>query len=185
MNPLSLLLLGGAGAGALFGGRPEISPAALERLFGAQALGKRTQDIFSMLASSPEFRASLGRTNVAGQGLGQQINANLARSGLLGTGVGAVGSALGESAGGFAREDLIGKLHQVAAQQGTDLNSLLANLYLGTRQKGPTPLQHLSGSVLSALGPSFLNRKPAGANNASPSWSVDSWQQTPNWWDTP
>ena len=178
MNPLLLAALAGGGAGLLFGGPKQPSFADLVKMFGPGALGKNAEEIYGLMASSPEFRASLSRTNIGGQQLGQSINTNLARAGLGGTGVGAVGSALGESAGGFAREGLIGGLHQKALGEAGNLNELLANLFLNTRQK-TSPLQQLSGATLSAIGPEFLKsiRRPAGGANSAPNIAVDDY-----WW---
>lgn len=159
--------LGVAGAlGSLFGGRKEPSPEELERLYGPAALAQRQQVLLSLLANSPSFRMALGNTNLAGQNLGQNINANLARSGLLNSGIGAIGSAIGQSAGGFGVQNLVGGLYDQSLSQAGDLNKLLAQLYLGTRGSGPSPLQSLGGGVLGALAPYFSNRFLGGGAGA-------------------
>lgn len=170
IDPLSIGLGLGGAAATLFGGRKEPNLSDLERMFGAQAEGKRAQELFQILASSPMFRNQLGRTNIAGQQLGQGINANLARAGLLNSGVGALGAALGDSAAGFAREDLIGKLSQMAIERGGNINQILASLFTNTRQTGPTQLQMLGGSALGAAGQRFASARPAGGNNSAPSF---------------
>lgn len=163
MNPLTLLLLAGSAGGALFGGPKQTSFQQLQQMFGPGAIGNNAQALYSIMANSPQFRAALARTNIGGQNLGNSINAKLANSGLMGTGVGAVGSAMGESAGGFARENLVGGLNQSALDSATKLNEVLGNLWAATRQK-TTPLQTLSGSVLGALAPTFLKMPPIGGN---------------------
>lgn len=164
--PAAGLALGGLGgiAGSLFGGRKQPSFEDLERMFGEGALAKRAQGIFGLLANSPSFRMALGNTNIAGQQLGQKINTNLARSGLLNSGIGAVGSAAGESAGGFGVQQLVGGLHSSALDQAGQLNQLLAQLF-GQMQQQPTGLQTGSGALLGALSPliaDYFKRRPAG-----------------------
>lgn len=168
MDPFTLqLLLGGGGAlASLFGGKKEPSLGDLDKMFGVNSIGDKQKQLFSILASSPAFRSSLSRTNVASQNLGQRIDSNLARSGIGGTGVGAVGGAIGASAGGFAIEDLISKLSQGSLEGAMDVNKLLASLFQNTRKQGNTPLQQLGGSVLGALGPEFLKHRPAGSANS-------------------
>lgn len=168
MNPFAI---GGGllGLGAsIFGGPKTPSAADLDKLFGAGALAKRQQDIFALLASSPGFRNALSQSNVASQGLSQNIDSNLAKTGLLtGSGVGAIGSALGGAAGGFNRANLIGALSGQSLNAATDLNSLLAGLFQNfqmQKMSRPSPLQNLGGSLLGALGPSFLSKKPIGGN---------------------
>lgn len=169
--PIGLpLLLGGTALGAvgsLFGGRKPPDIRQLEQLFGTGALAKRQNELFGLLANSPSFRSALGNTNVAGQQLGQQIDANLAKSGLLGTsGVGAVGSALGNAAGGFGTQQLVGGLHQTAAEQAGQLNQLLAQLFgqfESQRASQQSPFQLGGGALLGALGPLLAQYfRPAG-----------------------
>lgn len=183
MDPMMLLQLGGLGAGglmSLLGGRKEPSMGSLESMFGTGAVGNRAQQLYSILASSPAFRSMLGSTNLQGQGVGNAINANLAKAGLNTTGVGAIGGALGDATSGFARGSLIGGLHEKALSSATDLNSLLANLFLNTRQKGATPWQNLGGSLLGASAHGLLGRRPAGGNNTAPTWTNEG-SPSENW----
>jgi len=165
--PTAGLLLGGLGsaAGSLFGGRKQPTPQDLERMFGTGAFAKRKNELFNLMVNSPSFRAALSNTNLAGQRLGQNINTNLARSGLLNSGIGAVGQAAGESAGGFGVQQLVGQADTAAGDQAQQLNQLLASLFGHTQ--GPTALQTGSGALLGALGPLFAsyfqNKRPAGA----------------------
>lgn len=176
MNPLMLALGGAGGLATLLGGRKELSLADLEKMFGAGALGGRANELFGLLANSESFRNAVGNANITGQNLGQNINQNLARAGLDTSGIGAVASGLGNAASGFNISNLIGNLQGQALNKAGDLNSLLANLFLGTRQSGPTGLQTLGGSVLGALGPSFLKGRPAGANNSAGNFDwMNSW----------
>lgn len=169
MDPftLQLLLAGGGALASLFGGKKEPSLGKLDEMFGANSIGDKQKQLFSILASSPAFRSSLSRTNVASQNLGQRIDSNLARSGIGGSGVGAVGGAIGASAGGFAIEDLISKLSQGSLEGAMDINKLLANLWQNSRSQEKPPLQQLGGSILGALGPQFLQHRPAGTANSA------------------
>lgn len=164
MDPLTLALMGGGTLASLFGGHKEQSLGDLQKMFGPEAIGMNAQKLFQILAASPAFRSQLASSNVAGQNLGQNINANLARSGIGGTGIGAVSSALGNSASGFNIQNLLGGLHSTALDQAGDLNKSLMNLWMSTRKSGPTPLQNLGGSVLGAVGSRLM--RPIGGNNS-------------------
>lgn len=163
----ALLGLTGLGSafGSLFGGRKQPSMQDLERLFGAGALNKRTNDIYQGMVANPVFRQSQGNINLAGQNLGQGINAALGRAGLFGSGVGAVSSELGNAASGFGLQNLSSNTFNAASDQASQLNNLLAQLFQGTQQGG-SPFQTGSAALLSALGPLLAQRfarKPVGS----------------------
>lgn len=184
MNPLAIAGLGLGGLASLFGGHKAPKPGELDKLFGPEGLAKRKNALFSLLASSPAFRQALGQTNLAGQQLGQNINANLARSGLLqGSGIGAIGGAMGNAAGGFAQGNLIAGLDQAALEKAMHLNDLLAGLYgqfQGQQLGQSSPLQQGGSALLGALGPIFAKgktpkttTKPAGGASTAPEFGPD------------
>jgi len=189
MDPLTLLLLGGSAAGTLFGGQKQPSFADIQKMFGPEALGKNANAIYQILASSPSFRNAIGGANLAGQNAGQTIDANLARAGLGSTGVGAVGEGLGSAASGFNISNLIGGLHQTALGQAGDLNQLLAQIYMNTRQQH-SPFQTASAAVLGAGAPSLFKVgtpkpnlvRPAGGGGGAPWTSPDPYNSSGNWW---
>lgn len=93
-------------------------------LLGPQAITDTTQQLFQLMQSSPAFAAMLKSIMGQGQQFNTGVQSALGRTGLSGTGVGAVTGALANSATSNALTQARGQLFSDALQ--TALQSLMA-----------------------------------------------------------
>lgn len=164
MNPL---LLGGAGLATLLGGlfgskgeRKTIDPALLERLFGAEAIGKETQGIFNTLRNSPAFSQMMNQAGISGQRVATRSAANLARSGIGASGMGGFLRAAGRGYGGNLQREGQSQLFMQALQAALGTVGSRQNAFVQSQlqqQQQPSFLQGLGGSLSGAGMQGFLS----------------------------
>lgn len=129
MNPF-MPIIGGAMTlgGALLGRheRPTIDPEMMKMLFGPQALGQESNDIFSILRNSPVFSQMMNSASMQGTALGNSIRGRVAASGAGGSGIGAFASAAGRGYGNTMQRSSLADLFMRALT--------MANTNVGARQ---------------------------------------------------
>lgn len=166
------------GASGLLGGllsksqRGTMDPNMLRALFGPQAIGKDTNELFALLSNSPMFQAMMQSAGMRGQATGAAANRRMARAGVAGgggvSGVGAWMQAAGRQAGANAqigaRGDIYGQALQAAMQNMEGRMGLWGKSQL-MQQASPTWGQQVGGSLLGAAGAglaAYAGRPSAG-----------------------
>lgn len=153
-------IFGGAGAlgsilGAIFGGQGGIDPKDLAKNFGVGALSGDINQLYKLLAASPQFQQQLSQNLINASQFQNNLQANLGARGLNTTGIGAIAGAAGQSAYASGEQALRGGLFGTAsdiAQQ-----NLLARLQSYTTLKQqklsqPSPIQAIGGALGQAGG---------------------------------
>ena len=136
--------------GTLFGGQKPPSADELKRLFGPGALAGDTQQLYQLLANSPQFRQQLSQNNINASGFEHNLRGGLAARGLTTSGVGTIATAAGQSAGQYGEQALRGGLFGTAgdmAQQNllARLQAFMQSQQLGMQQ--PSTLQRFGGGL--------------------------------------
>lgn len=154
--PAWMPIIGGAAtlAGSLLGRseRPTIDPEQLRMLFGPQAIGAESNELFNLLRNSPVFAQIMSGMAAQGTALGNQVQRRVAMSGAGGSPIGAFASAAARGYGGAmqrgALADLFMKAFTAANANVAGRRDIWAQSQLG-RQQDPT--------FNRMLGTAFLN----------------------------
>ena len=163
MNPL----LGGIGLGSmLLGGllgskeRPMLDPRMLDQLFGADALSKKTNQLYRFLAASPFMSQALNRAAMRGANLRNAAGAHIARMGLGGTPYAGFLNAAGRGYAGSLQGEAKQNLFIQALQQAAQMNQGQMGAYVDSfmqRQRTPRFGQQLGGSLLAGGSGALFN----------------------------
>ena len=149
-----------SGLGGIFGSkeRQTIDPAVLERLFGPGAISKEAQQLFRLLAASPQFTQIMNQAALSGQGAANRLQSGLASRGLSGTPIGAFQSAASRGFGGAMQRQAQGGLFaqalQAALQNVGNRQNIFAQSQL-QRQGQPTFGRLIGSGLLAAGGQGF------------------------------
>jgi hypothetical protein len=164
MGPLAAIGIGTGAASMLSpflsGGGPDYAKlsAMLQRLYGPQALGRDTRQLYGMNLGSPGFQNQLGQINLAGNQFSQNFNSALGRQGMGGdsarSGVGTVGQAGAPQMSSLHRGQAFGDLWNQS--QNMALQNLMGRLgALGGLSSGPSSqdmFRSIFGSGIGAAG---------------------------------
>jgi len=127
----------------------------LSQYFGPTQLGANTNQLYQLLARSPQFQQALTQNYQAAGNFQNNLAAGLGQRGLSTSGIGTVANAMGSSAGTAGEASLRGGLFGQAGNMA--LENLLARLqayssYRNVRANQPTFLGQVAGGLFGAAG---------------------------------
>ena len=136
------------------GGQKTIDPELLKRLFGPQAVGKETNELFAILKNSPAFAQMMRQASMRGNRIGGNARAGLARAGLGSSGIGAVANATSRGLGGTLQLQGQGQLFSQALQAAMQNVGQRQSIFAGSQQSAnqQPSFQRMIGSSLLNLG---------------------------------
>lgn len=147
--------VGGSILGGLLGKKqnPTIDPRVLAQLFGPGALSKDTQQLYALLANSPEFSQLMSQAGMQGANLQNQMGAQIGQSGLSASPYSGFLKAAGRGYGGTLQRGAKSDLFMKALQAAFEGLQSRQNAYVQSRlsrQEQPTWQRMIGASLLNA-----------------------------------
>jgi hypothetical protein len=174
MDPVSGVLTGLGALGGIFGRRKQkyMDPAMYNQLFGAKAMGARTQELVNQISNSPYGQQLMQQAAEQGQGLQTGLNKAAAENGFGPAGGASSGASdFGVSAGGQAvnalQRGVTSNLTQNAmpiAQQMVQNEGNLALSNMAAQNAEPTLMGRIGNAASTALS-GVSGAKSAGADS--------------------
>lgn len=136
-------------------GRGRAARAESEMYLGPLAISNDTNQLFSLMSSSPMFQNMLRQIMQQGSQMNTGFQSALGRTGLSSSGVGAAAGNLARSATGNAMIGARGELFSQALQtalQALSQRMQMAPTFMEERRAGPSVLEQIGGVARGAIG---------------------------------